>query len=109
LLDANHPVFQLLIGFPEFFDIGFQVIVYVVLTTWSCHVSVEARGSWIVLPRSHGGRQNVLANVLVHGPAVFCDWARQDCSLSYVSLWLLGNQSDVVLFVNRRWELILMY
>jgi hypothetical protein len=48
----------------------------------------------------------VLANVLVIGPIIFCDWARQDCSWSYVSLWLDGNQSDIVLFLNRRWELI---
>jgi hypothetical protein len=50
----------------------------------------------------------VLANVPVNGPVIFCDWARQECSWSYVSLCLDGNQSDVVLFVNRRWELILM-
>jgi hypothetical protein len=33
LLDASHPVFQLLIGFLEFFNCGFQIIVHVVLTT----------------------------------------------------------------------------
>jgi hypothetical protein len=50
---------------------------------------------------------HVLANVPVNGPVVFYDWVRQDCSWSYVSLWLDGNQSDVILFVNWRWELIL--
>jgi hypothetical protein len=38
----------------------------------------------------------------VNGSVVLCDWTRQDCSWSYVSLWLDGNQSDVVLFVNRQ-------
>jgi hypothetical protein len=32
-----------------------------------------------------------LANVPVNGPVVFCDWARQESSWSYLSLWLYGN------------------
>jgi hypothetical protein len=44
----------------------------------------------------------VLANVHVIGPVVFYDSARHDSSWSYVSLWLDGNQSDIVIFLNQR-------
>jgi hypothetical protein len=49
----------------------------------------------------------VLTNVSMNGPIVLMDWARLEYFWFYVSLWVDGNQSDAVLFLNRCGELIL--
>jgi hypothetical protein len=52
--------------------------------------------------------RTVLANIHVIEPVIFYGWARQDLFLAYVSLWFDGNQSDIVLFLDWRLELIVM-